>query len=120
MATVDSAPSVPTVIVVSAFCVGYLAYLTYRLYSNAIDLYDYVMLSMIALLPGTFVLWPSLSYLIAELLGVTFPFVIMFSALLLVVFVIVHHVLVRLHRFERITRLLVQEIALRSDASREE
>ena len=55
------------------------------------DLYDFLMLSMVAIIPAGFTLFPTLAYLVSHLTGVVFPFVVMFGALFLVVFVFMHN-----------------------------
>jgi len=100
------------------FCVFYIAFLVRQLYRRTIDLYDFLMLSMIAIIPAMFILMPPIAVAIGNMFDVAFPFVIMFAALLLVVFVIVHHVLVRLHSVEGKLRQLVQEVALDAHVER--
>jgi hypothetical protein len=99
------------------FCIFYLGFLARQLYRGTIDLYDFMTLSMMAIIPATFILVPSFGHALRELFDVAFPFVIMFSALLLVLFVIAHHALVRVHALEHKVRRLVQELALQTPAS---
>ena len=99
------------------FCVFYLGFLARQLYRGTIDLYDFLTLSMMAIIPATFILLPSFGHALKEVFDVAFPFVIMFSAMLLVLFVIAHHALVRVHALEHKVRKLVQELALQTPES---
>jgi hypothetical protein len=76
------------------------------------DLYDFVILSMVAIIPAAFALFPTLAYLLSHLTGVVFPFVVMFGALFLVVFAFMHNITQRLHKLERQNWTLIQEQSL--------
>jgi len=106
------APTTQTVWAVVIFCAVYLAYLTRKLKLRSIDLYDFLSLSSVAIVPALFVLLPGLSDAIGHLLGVHFPFIIMFSLLFVIVFGLIHHLTTRLHRVENQCRALIQELAI--------
>jgi len=105
-------PTLPTLIVVGLFAILYLTFLIRKTIRGELDLYDLLMLSMVALMPALFVFFPSLSQLVVAITGVAFPFVIMFGMLFLVVFLIVHRLTVKIHRLEMLNRRLVQEVSL--------
>lgn len=105
-------PNPQTVALVALFAVVYLVVLFAKTVRGKIDLYDLIMLSMVAILPLIFVLFPALAAHMAELTGVGFPFIIMFGGLLFVVFVFMHRMTTRLHKLERNSRTLVQELSL--------
>ena len=105
-------PTLQTTILIAIFTSWYLIVLLRRTLSGRLDFYDLLMLSMAALLPAAFVFWPKLAVFIGALAGVGFPFVVMFGALILVVFVFLHRVSIKLHNLERINRLLIQEVSL--------
>ncbi len=94
-------PNTITVIVISVFALVYMLILLRKTLEGKFDLYDLLMLSMVAIIPAGFALFPKLGYLLSELSGVGFPFVLMFGALFLVVFVFMHNITARLHRLER-------------------
>lgn len=105
-------PSVETVVVISVFALIYMLVLLKKTLQGKFDLYDFLMLSMVAIIPADFALFPSLAYLVSHLTGVVFPFVVMFGALFLVVFAFMHHMTARLHRLERQNCALIQEQSL--------
>ena len=108
----DALPSPETVVVVSAFALIYMLVLLRKTMQGKFDLYDFLMLSMVAIIPAGFALFPTLAYLVSHLTGVVFPFVVMFGALFLVVFAFMHNMTARLHRLERQNCALIQEQSL--------
>lgn len=105
-------PSAETVFVISAFALTYMLVLLKKTLQGKFDLYDFMMLSMVAIIPAGFALFPRLGYLVSHLTGVVFPFVVMFGALFLVVFAFMHNMTARLHRLERQNCALIQEQSL--------
>jgi hypothetical protein len=108
----DVVPSAETVAIISGFALIYMLMLLRKTLQGKFDLYDFLMLSMVAILPAAFALFPRFAYLISHLTGVVFPFVVMFGALFLVIFVFMHKVTERLHRLERQNWALIQEQSL--------
>jgi hypothetical protein len=109
---IDVLPSAETVVVISVFALIYMLVLLRKTLQGKFDLYDFLMLSMVAIIPAGFALFPKLAYLISHLTGVVFPFVVMFGALFLVVFAFMHNITQRLHRLERQNWTLIQEQSL--------
>lgn len=105
-------PTLPSIIIVSLFGGAYLTYLTGKMLRRSIDLYDFMMLAMVALLPLIFVLFPMIANFGAELVGVKLPFVIMFSALFVVLFIIAHRLISKITKLEISNRILLQELSL--------
>ena len=70
------------------------------------------MLSAVAILPALFIFWPAFANKAASLAGVAFPFVVMFSALLAILFIFIHRLVSIVHRLNADNRLLIQELAL--------
>lgn len=105
-------PSLQTIIMISAFTLLYLLGLARQTVRGRLDFYDLAMLSMAALLPGLFVFLPRIADLVGAFAGVAFPFVVMFGALFLVVFLFLHRMTIEMHRSQKSNRLLVQEISL--------
>lgn len=104
-------PSAITTLIVSFFVITYVLYLVRKLVKEHLDLYDFFMLSAVAALPFALVIIPGLPEYIAKLFGVSAAYIVMFSALLVVLFLMVHRVISRLNKLERTTRLLVQEVS---------
>jgi hypothetical protein len=105
-------PSAETVVIISGFAFIYMLVLLRKTLQGKFDLYDFLMLSMVAILPAGFALFPRLAYLVSHLTGVVFPFVVMFGALFLVIFVFMHNMTERLHKLERQNWTLIQEQSL--------
>jgi len=105
-------PHTATVLVISAFAVVYMLILLRKTLQGKFDLYDFLMLSMVAIIPAGFALFPRLTYWLTQLSGVGFPFVLMFGVLFLVVFVFLHNMTARLHKLERQNGVLIQEQSL--------
>jgi hypothetical protein len=105
-------PNTATVLVISAFAVVYMLILLRKTLQGKFDLYDFLMLSMVAIIPAGFALFPRLTYWLTQLSGVGFPFVLMFGVLFLVVFVFLHNMTARLHKLERQNGVLIQEQSL--------
>lgn len=105
-------PTTHTTVLVAVFAAWYLIVIARRTLTGHLDFYDLVMLSMVALLPAIFVFWPQTAKIVGMLAGVTFPFVVLFGVLTLVVFIFLHRITLKLHKLERLNRLLVQEISL--------
>ena len=104
--------SANTILVVVAFAALYMVFTIRKTAHQQLDLYDFAMLSMVALVPGAFVVFPRFAYWLAAVAGVEFPFVVMFGTLFAVLFVFVHRLTVRIHRLESDNRLLIQELGL--------
>lgn len=101
-----------TYLFVVLFSVVYLAFITVKTARQQLDLYDFLMLSMVAVVPAAFVLWPNIAGWVAEVAGVAFPFVVMFGSLFFILFLFMHRLTVKVHKLERDNRVLIQEAAL--------
>jgi hypothetical protein len=105
-------PKLQTVLFVMAFVLVYLSVLFWKTVKGSMDLYDFFMLSTVAILPAALVLFPIFTNAISQWIGVAFPFVVMFGGLFSVIFVFLHRTTEKVHHLEKRTRLLVQENAL--------
>jgi len=107
-------PLLQTTMIVIGFAAIYLIMVLRKTLHGEIDLYDLIMLSMVAIVPLAFVIFPDITAELSQITGVFFPFVLMFGALFLVVFVFMHRMTARLHKLERQNAVLTQELALLS------
>ena len=105
-------PTTHTIVVVALVGAWYLMVLARRTLTGRLDLYDFIMLSTVALMPMIFVFWPQVAQILGDLAGVAFPFIVMFGALILTVFVFLHRITLKVYQLERVNRLLVQEVSL--------
>lgn len=101
-----------TLMFVAIFACGYLFFTIRKTARQQLDIYDLVMLSAVAIVPGIFVAFPEVAYWFANIAGVEFPFVVMFGMLFAILFVFIHRLTVKLHRLESDNRLLIQETSL--------
>ena len=84
-----------------------------------IELYDFVHLSSLVLIPSIFVIFPEIGIRLTSFLGVAFPFVILFSTLFVELFFLQHRNAIKLHRLEKVNRRLVQTLAIIESRNRE-
>ncbi len=105
-------PNVQTVIFVVLFLVVYEVALIFKTLKHAIDLYDFLFFSSLALAPAFVVVFPGVSSRLAQWAGVRFPMVLLFGGLFLLVFLYLYRILIRLREQERRLTRLAQELAL--------
>jgi hypothetical protein len=89
-----------------------LAYIIKKTSRQKLDIYDLAALSSVAVIPCLFVFFPGGFEKISRFLGVAFPFVVMFGAILAILFIFVHKLTVKIHFLENENRLLVQRLSL--------
>lgn len=94
------------------FSIAYYFYLWRKTVKEEFDIYDVLMLSMLGTVPGVFVYFPKYSYLIAETIGVEYPFVVMFGILFMVLFIMLIRVISIIHKISNDNIMLIQKIAL--------
>lgn len=112
--------SLQTVVMVSVFALGYLYFTARKTARQQLDIYDFVMLSAVAIVPFVFVAFPGVAERVAGFTGVAFPFVIMFGVLIAVLFIFIHRLTEKIHRLESDNRLLIQEVSLLRDCHHQE
>ncbi len=105
-------PTINTVIFVALFLVIYMVWLLRNTVRNALDLYDFMLLSACAIVPAAFVFSPALARAVSKVLGVEFPLVVMFGALFLITFVYLYRLVVKSNEYDRTSAVLVQETGL--------
>ena len=79
---------------------------------DQIDITDFILLSVVAVVPAGFVLFPRVSTLAAQIIGVSFGFLVLFGFLLFVSFVLSYRVVSWLNRESRRNMLLMQEVSI--------
>lgn len=104
-------PNTQTLILVELFALTYMLWLLRKAARHQLDLYDFFMLSTVAVLPALLVV-PSIAEWVGFVSGVAFPFVVMFGLLFVAIFVIIHRLTIKIHRLEDQNRLLIQELGL--------
>ena len=101
-----------TVITVLTFSLLYFVFTARETARHKFDIYDFFMLSTLAILPTLFVIFPQTTKKISAIFGVAFPFVILFAALFIVLFCFLHKLSAKVQNLERQNRNLIQELGL--------
>ena len=104
--------SIKTIILVTSFMCGYMFFIIRMTARRKLDLYDLIMLSTVAVIPGAFAIFPGFADWVADITGVGFPFVVMFGILFAILFIFIHRLTVKIHRLESESCLLLQELSL--------
>ena len=110
MPTTYVQPNTITVVVTCVFALIYLWVLARRAISGRFDIYHVAMLAVVALLPVGFMVFPKAAHAVSHALGVAFPFVLLFGALFLVMFLYMHRITSELNRSLLHGRRLTQEL----------
>ncbi len=108
----EFSPTIATMLTIGSFAVIYLLFLARKTIHNTLDLYDFILLSMVAVVPAVFVFFPGLAQWLGDLAGVAFPFVVMFGGLFVIIFILLHRLTVNIYQLQKRSRHLVQEISL--------
>ncbi|MCM2328663.1 MAG: DUF2304 domain-containing protein [Lysobacter sp.] len=103
-----------TITFVVVFAIVYMAVLLRNAIRDELDLYDLVLLSAVGAIPLAFVLLPALAEEASLLIGVQFPFILLFGGLFLFAFLGLYRLLHAYAKLHRQVRVLTQEVALLS------
>jgi hypothetical protein len=105
-------PTLQTTLFLLVFLVTYLVLLLKNANRNTIDLYDMLLLSSIAIVPVLFAFFPKLTIYITKLVGVGFPFLLLFGSLFFIVFVYLYRLVIKINQHHKKNILLIQELSL--------
>ncbi|MBM4140176.1 MAG: DUF2304 domain-containing protein [Nitrospira sp.] len=105
-------PTIQTVIFVTIFLIVYLVALVKNTIKNSIDFYDLILLSSVAVIPSIFVFFPKLVVSLARIVGVEFPFLLLFGSLFFIVFVYLYRLVIKINQHHNRIILLIQEFSL--------
>lgn len=110
------APTLNTTLFILVFVGVYAVLLIRSAVRERIDVYDLILLLTVGLIPAAFVVFPRTTFGLAQLAGVGFPFLLLFGALLLVVFIMLTRMIRTEAKLRKAVAAMTQEIALlRSD-----
>ena len=112
-------PTIQTTVFLLVFLVVYGAILAAKAVRNTIDLYDLLLLTSVAVVPAAFVLFPRVFGSLSRLVGVAFPFVILFGMLLFIIFVFLIRLVIKTNECHRKITTLIQEVAIVENEVRE-
>ena len=107
-------PSTATVTFVVLFAIVYIAVLFRNAIRDELDLYDLTLLSAVGAVPLGFVLFPVWAERLSLLVGIQFPFILLFGGLLFFAFLGLYRLLHAYAKLNRQVRVLSQEVALLS------
>lgn len=105
-------PTSQTVLFMAVFVTVYLAVLLRNTVRRTVDLYDFLLLSSVALVPAIAVFFPGAASRIAKVVGVEFPLVVIFGTLFLIAFVYLYRLVVQGNSHQHTITALVQETGL--------
>lgn len=105
-------PTLPTLIFTTLFLMIYMLVMLKKTIRRKIDLYDLILLSSVAIVPAIFVYFPIVGTVLTQLTGVLFPFILIFGALFLIVFVFIYRSITQQNEIEKKVILLTQEISI--------
>lgn len=108
----ENPPNPQTVIFILAFLVVYVLFLAKKAARNSIDLFDFMWLSSVAFLPALTVLFPLQTTQLARLIGIEFPFLLLFGLLFFSVFAYLAFTVSKLHKMQRSITRLIQEVSI--------
>ena len=104
--------NIHTSMIIVIFACWYFIFIARKTSRQDLDIYDFVMLSMVATIPFTVALFPNFAFYLAGISGVEFPFVLMVGILFAILFIFNHRLTSKIHRLEKDNRLLIQEVSL--------
>ena len=113
-------PKTETVIFLAIFSLIYLNLLLRRVLRHELDIYDFVLLSSCGLVPVGFAVFPNVAFFLASVVGVKFPFLLIFGSLLFILFFYLFITTRRVNRLERKLFRLIQQHAIDVAKLREE
>jgi len=104
-----------TIVVLVLFLIVYEYSLLKRVSRSSLGLFDFCILSSIAVLPVFFAFFPSIVLWVTHVIGIGFPFLLLFGGLFLVVFIFMFRVILRLNKLEKKLTQFAQEEAIKHE-----
>lgn len=101
-----------TTIIIITFAIWYIYHLLRKTSARKMDIYDFVMLSTVAIIPASFALFSDFWHYFSRKVGVSLPFILLFGILLAVIFLFVHKLTMRFRDIEAKNVLLIQELSI--------
>lgn len=99
-------------IFIITFFIIYIIFLVRKAAKDQLDLYDFIMLSLIAIIPTGFVFLRGVVVSVSKFINIEFPFLLLFSALHLVSFIYLYSLVVRINKLHKKLISSVQEAAI--------
>jgi hypothetical protein len=111
-------PTWQTTVFIALFFFLYVVVLLKKTLKDSIDFYDLLLLSSVAIIPTAFVVFPQMMVKLAQIVGVAFPFLLLFGGLFLIVFIYLHRLVVKMNHQEHRIIVLLQELSLLRESLR--
>ncbi len=104
--------NIETILIILSFSIWYTWHLLHKTSCLKLDMYDFSMLSSVSIIPLSFVVFPTFWQSISDILGIGFPFILLFGMMIAIIFIFIHRLTVRLHHMSHKYTLLIQEVSL--------
>ena len=108
-------PTTNTIIFITMFVLVYVTYLLAKIRKNHVDLYDFLFLILVSLLPAAFVYFPESVFWLTQFVGVKFPFIILFGLLIFCIFIQLHRVAIAIYKTKNNIVHLSQKLSFLED-----
>lgn len=105
-------PSPQTLVVATVSFVAYMVLLVVRVVRNRLDFNDFILLSAVCAVPAVFLYFPGFSAHVSRLAGVSYPFLLLFGAVIVAAYLFAMRIAIRLNELKQRTARLTQELAL--------
>lgn len=105
-------PTLETCLFIGTFFVIYMYLLTKRVVHKKVDLYDFFVLATLGVIPMCFVLFPALVSAVARLIGVEFPFLVLFGGLSAISFFMIYRLIRRTNTLRKDMTILIQRLGI--------
>lgn len=107
-------PSIFTTATTLVFAFFYLFYLLYISSKRKIEIYDGLLLSLVAIIPGLFVLFPEISTTLAEIYDIDNTYTVWFGLLIAVLYILMIRLTIKVNNLNKLNIKLLQEISILS------
>ena len=104
--------NINTMIFVTIFIFCYLTYVLLKIRNNKIDIIDAIFLSTIVIFPALFTYFPFIFQIISNVIGVKFPFIILFGLFIFLIFIQIHRIAEKLNQLKMQNIKLIQEFSI--------
>lgn len=105
-------PKIMTQIFIVIFFLSFFVFLVRKVIKGSIDLFDLFFLGLLGVIPVVFVIFPQLTSYFTALIGVKYPFLILFGGLHFVMFIYITYLSSRINKLRRNGVKIAQKLAL--------
>ncbi len=109
-----------TQLFIGTFAIVVIFFFLWELASLKIELSDFIFLSTVAVVPVIFGFFPSFSKKMASILGIEFPFILLFGSLILILFLLFYRLIRKIRDIEREIKSILIEQSIQTFVSKKE